>query len=84
MMKKISKQVEAEVKRNMEANRKFSSTATEKIMIRKKITAFNTIFKWLDSDRDNQISAEKIDITILPADLLEVLSPLFVEMEDLG
>lgn len=38
---------------------------------------------WLDSDNDGQISAEKIDISLIPADLLEVLSPLFCEMDEL-
>ena len=46
--------------------------------------SFATIFEWLDSDRDGHISADKIDISLLSADLLEVLSPLFMEMEELS
>ena len=53
-------------------------------MQKKKHEAFIRIFEWLDSDRDGEISAEKIDISPLSADLLEVLSPLFVEMEELS
>jgi hypothetical protein len=38
----------------------------------------------LDSDGDGKISAYRIDITSLDSELLQVLSPLFVEMEELG
>lgn len=51
---------------------------------KKKFTAFIQIFEWLDSDKDGHISADKIDISPLSADLLEVLSPLFMEMEELS
>lgn len=37
----------------------------------------------LDSDQDGMISANAIDITNVPSELLEVLGPLFCEMEDL-
>lgn len=52
--------------------------------MRKKVEAFHQIFTWLDSDKDGHISADKIDISLLSADLLEVLSPLFMEMEELS
>jgi hypothetical protein len=38
----------------------------------------------LDSDCDGHISAYRIDISSLEPELLQVLSPLFVEMEELG
>ena len=53
-------------------------------MDKKKFEAFSQIFMWLDSDKDGHISADKIDISLLSADLLEVLSPLFMEMEELS
>ena len=53
-------------------------------MEKKKFEAFGQIFMWLDSDKDGHISADKIDISLLSADLLEVLSPLFMEMEELS
>ena len=37
----------------------------------------------LDSDQDGMISANAIDISNVPSELLEVLGPLFCEMEDL-
>ena len=37
----------------------------------------------LDSDWDGIISAEKIDISQLPSEVLEIFTPLFWEMEDL-
>ena len=42
------------------------------------------IFSILDSDEDGFISAEKIDITKLCTEILEIFSPLLCEMEDLG
>jgi len=42
------------------------------------------IFDKLDSDGDGQISAYRIDITSLEPDLLQILTPLLVEMEELG
>jgi hypothetical protein len=42
------------------------------------------MFKQLDSDGDGTISANRIDISGLNPELLEVLTPLFVEMEELG
>jgi len=38
----------------------------------------------LDSDQDGLISAIKIDITMIDTDLLEVLSPLLVELEEIN
>jgi hypothetical protein len=38
----------------------------------------------LDTDCDGSISANRIDITKINPDLLEVLTPLFCEMEELG
>jgi hypothetical protein len=45
---------------------------------------FVSIFQRLDSDCDGHISAYRIDISSLEPELLQVLSPLFVEMEELG
>ena len=53
-------------------------------MEKKKFQSFSQIFVWLDNDKDGHISADKIDISLLSADLLEVLSPLFMEMEELS
>jgi hypothetical protein len=38
----------------------------------------------MDSDGDGLISSEKIDITKLSPAILEVLTPLFCELEELG
>jgi hypothetical protein len=51
---------------------------------RMKIQRFSELFKLLDSDNDGQISANRIDISKLSPDLLEVLTPLFCEMEEMG
>ena len=51
---------------------------------RNKIMNFEYIYENLDSDGDGQISAFRIDISSLEPNLLQVLTPLFVEMEELG
>ena len=38
----------------------------------------------LDSDGDGLISAQKIDISVLTPEILEIFTPLFCEMEEMG
>ena len=83
-MRKEHKQIEKDAKVSQDTKKVFTTNSTSKIIEKKKGEAFSKIFEWLDSDRDGEISAEKIDISPLSADLLEVLSPLFVEMEELS
>jgi Ca2+-binding EF-hand superfamily protein len=54
-----------------------------KIMEKLRTASFKQIFKWLDSDNDGLISANKINITQLSPELLEILGPLFIELEEL-
>jgi hypothetical protein len=50
-----------------------------------KIKPWNTEYmNHLDSDHDGHISAQKIDITDLSPELLEIMTPLFCELEELG
>ena len=62
----------------------FTRDNTNRIMERAKIKKFSDIFRVLDSDGDGTISAQRIDITSIDPNLLQVLSPLFCEMEELG
>lgn len=62
----------------------FTSNSTKKLIERRKRESFERIFKMLDSDSDGQISANAIDISSVPSELLEVLGPLFCEMEELS
>jgi Ca2+-binding EF-hand superfamily protein len=48
-----------------------------------KIEKFTSIFKLLDSDGDNQISKDKLDTMDLPAEIIECLSPIFKELNQL-
>lgn len=48
-----------------------------------KITKFTEIFKLLDSDEDNEISKHRIATTELPADIIDYLSPIFNELDQL-
>lgn len=66
------------------ANTVHTNMSTNKIIERKKQDAFALIFRWLDSDRDGFISPMKIDISMIETDLLEVLSPLLIELEEIN
>ena len=46
--------------------------------------AFKHIFSTLDSDHDGLISSMKIDITLIDSQLLEAISPVLIELEELG
>jgi hypothetical protein len=83
-VKRRTKQVETQLETIKKANTVFTNTQTNKIIERKKEHAFAQIFAWLDSDKDGLISPMKIDISMLDTDLLEVLSPLFIELEEMG
>lgn len=50
---------------------------SEQILDQKKARKFHYIFTLLDSDNDGIISAEKIDISQLSPDILEIFTPLF-------
>jgi Ca2+-binding EF-hand superfamily protein len=66
------------------SNTVFTSSTTQKMVTKQKKESFERIFRMLDSDQDGMISANAIDISNLPSELLEVLGPLFCELEDLG
>lgn len=82
--KKMSATAESNIKKQQDSNKVHTCGSTKKIVENRKFAAFSQIFDWLDSDKDGHISADKIDISPLSADLLEVLSPLFMEMEELS
>ena len=82
--RKMTAIVENNIKQNQDSNTIHTNVNTKQMIDKRKLMAFQQIFEWLDSDRDGHISADKIDISPLSADLLEVLSPLFMEMEELS
>ena len=57
---------------------------SETLLENMKIKRFITLFQILDSNGDGLISAQKIDISQLKPELLEIMTPLFWEMEELG
>jgi Ca2+-binding EF-hand superfamily protein len=61
-----------------------SQTKNTVIVERLKIQRFSALFRHLDSDRDGHISSQNIDITDLSPELLEIMTPLFCELEELG
>ncbi len=70
--------------RNDAANTKFAKRTTEQLVERKKEKKLSEIFLMLDSDGDGLISAQKIDISVLTPEILEIFTPLFCEMEEMG
>lgn len=48
-----------------------------------KIAHFADLFRRLDSDGDGSISCERIDLSLIEAELLGVLEQIFTEMEQL-
>ena len=82
--RKMTAIVENNIKQNQDSNTIHTNVNTKQMIDKRKLMAFQQIFEWLDSDRDGHISADKIDISPLSANLLEVLSPLFMEMEELS
>ena len=82
--KKQCQKVKALQEAIQKSNTVFTTQTTNKIVVAKKQQAFVTIFQYLDSDCDGYISSMKIDITNIDTDLLEVLSPLLIELEELN
>lgn len=70
--------------KEQQAKTVFTREQTNRIVEKRKLQRFAEIFKQLDSDHDGQISANRIDISCLSPDLLEALTPLFCEMEEMG
>ena len=84
MMKKSQIKQEEDDWRNDAANTKFTKRTTEQLVERKKEKKLSEIFLMLDSDGDGLISAQKIDISVLTPEILEIFTPLFCEMEEMG
>jgi hypothetical protein len=61
-----------------------TNKSTNKMHRQKKMNAFTQIFGLLDSDQDGLISAMAIDISRVNTELLEVLSPLLIELEEIN
>jgi len=71
-------------KRAALSNVHHSTQKSEKLVGLQKQTAFKELFKLLDSDKDGQISGQKICVFELPEEVIDILTPLFDEMEEEG
>ncbi|KAM3132041.1 hypothetical protein pb186bvf_015785, partial [Paramecium bursaria] len=67
-----------------ENSRAKSSDKSNLIYEQKKRKSLEEIFYLLDSDGDGYISAQSINISQMPPDVLQILSPLLCEMEQIG
>ncbi len=74
----LSKFREAQLKADQA---KFNPTS-QRIVAAKQISFLHEVFSLLDSDQDGVISSTNLDITRLPENVLEGISPLLVEMEE--
>jgi hypothetical protein len=54
---------------------------SSQLYLRHKTDVFKEIFSLLDSNKDNLITAEAITITGLPLEIVNILEPLFEELE---
>ena len=57
---------------------------TTMIVEKLKLQRFQALFRRLDHDCDGYISSQRIDISTLSPELLEIMTPLFCELEELG
>lgn len=63
-------------KREYSASRPKIQDKSEELLEQKKARKFHEIFQIIDSDGDGVISAERIDISGLQPDILEIFTPL--------
>ncbi|CAI2384022.1 unnamed protein product [Moneuplotes crassus] len=70
-------------KRDTSDSRPKIQDKSEEILEQKKARKFHQIFQILDAESNGVISADKIDISGLPPDILEIFTPLLCEMEEL-
>jgi hypothetical protein len=54
------------------------------IVDKRKSHIFKSLFDSLDSDNDGVISAEKINIEVIQSDILKIISPMLINMEELS
>lgn len=85
MHKALEYRIYEEEKLKSEAAKKSPSQTKNTVIVeRLKIQRFSALFRHLDSDRDGHISSQNIDISELSPELLEIMTPLFCELEELG
>eukprot|EP00347_Sterkiella_histriomuscorum_P019160 403342715 len=84
-LEKKQKLVQFQEKQLKDQHKNYTSNkVSQQIIQQKQRNKLSEIFQVLDSDNDGQISSKGIDIKSIPADILEILSPLLCEMEQIG
>ena len=58
------------------------SETTQEIINKKKEKCFKLIFRALDSDEDNQISSNHMNVSKLPKNVFKILEPIFNELKE--
>lgn len=69
---------------NEQINQKHCKPSSEAMIETLKFKRFAMMFQLLDSNGDGLISAQKINLSHLSADVIKIMTPLFCEMEELG
>lgn len=62
----------------------FHNQKSEEILEKMKERRFGDLFRLLDSNADGLISAQRIDISKLHPAVVQILTPLFSEMEEMA
>jgi hypothetical protein len=78
---KLELQREAEYDRKK--REKEAIPQSSQLIEQRKNTVFKNIFESLDNDHDGVISAEKINIEVIHSDILKIISPMLINMEEL-
>ena len=81
--KLMDKKITTEEEKNMKRNRVVTNNISNLIVEGKKSEKLERIFQLLDDDDDGIITSSKICINNLPANILKIISPLLIEMEDM-
>lgn len=79
---KLKEEIERE--RRMKHRSVTPNKLSNQMVENKQRSSLSEIFKLLDSDHDGWISSQKISIQSLPVDILEIISPLLCEMEEIN
>lgn len=82
MQQKLDEQREIQYSRK---SREREAIPQSSFMIeQRKNFVFKSIFDSLDSDSDGVISADKINIEVIDSDILKIISPMLINMEELS
>lgn len=81
--KKVQEDEEARIKQETRGETSIRNQKSDALIQKRKERILGTIFDALDSDMDNSISFDKIEIEAISKDVARVIYPIISELEDL-